>query len=87
LEAKVRITKDLSIPTFLSLLASGVGLVAVVIIFAFQNFQTKSQAEEQQRNVISQQEDMDRNVRELRNDIHRIGERIDQIYFHVRRTK
>jgi len=83
----VRITKDLSIPTFLSLLASGVGLVAVVIIFAFQNFQTKSQAEEQQRNVISQQEDMDRNVRELRNDIHRIGERIDQIYFHVRRTK
>jgi len=87
LEAKVRITKDLSIPTFLSLLASGVGLVAVVIIFAFQNFQTKSQAEEQQRNVISQQEDMDRNVRELRNDIHRIGERIDQIYFQVRRTK
>lgn len=83
----MRITKDLSIPTFLSLLASGVGLVAVVIIFAFQNFQTKSQAEEQQRNVISQQEDMDRNVRELRNDIHRIGERIDQIYFHVRRTK
>jgi len=83
----VRITKDLSIPTFLSLLASGVGLVAVVIIFAFQNFQTKSQAEEQQRNVISQQEDMDRNVRELRNDIHRIGERIDQIYFQVRRTK
>lgn|GEM_PF-4143876 len=83
----MRITKDLSIPTFLSLLASGVGLVAVVIIFAFQNFQTKSQAEEQQRNVISQQEDMDRNVRELRNDIHRIGERIDQIYFQVRRTK
>lgn len=59
----------LNVGTFMSLLGTGIVLFVGVTVFMFQNFQTRTQAEEQAEHVKEKQDDVDDTVQELRADV------------------
>lgn len=61
--------KQLSFGSFISLLGSSIGFVVTVIVFAFLNFQTKSEASEVNKNIESSLKEIRQDIRELRRDL------------------
>lgn len=69
---------ELNIGTFMSLFGAGIGFVAVVIVFAFSNFQTKAEAKIESDQVKQKQSEVDENVHELRADIKDLRNEVNQ---------
>lgn len=68
----------LNLGTFVSLLGSGIVLFVGATIFMFQNFQTRTQAEEQADHVKEKQVEVDNNVHELRADVKDLRNEMNQ---------
>mgnify|MGYP006935498267 CR=1 FL=1 len=68
----------LNVGTFMSLLGSGIVLFVGITVFMFQNFQTRTQAEEQADHVKEKQVEVDNNMHELRADVKDLRNEMNQ---------